>query len=231
MAGGDRQNRAVTVVVRQRKPLDLRQLDDNSCLTCVAGNLLHVWGLTDTLDLRWVDRELGREPGRAARRPATRRFLLQQGLSLHLVCPYEPERFLLEGPAYLRRYYHQEWDSSWDEYWTPDQLERHRHECLVARELSTFGARMRTEHRRPTLADIQDALDRGRVVWVSVTADRDVEGCHAVLIHGRRGNVFDVYSPESSRSCLRRYRRRRLERVWLRGEGMTTVWRGATTSA
>jgi hypothetical protein len=63
--------------------------------------------------------------------------------------------------------------------------------CLEAHELSAFGARMWTEHSQPTLSDISSALDRGQ-----------------------RGNVFDVYSPEVSRSGLQRYRRRAV------GQGM-----------
>ena len=216
----------MTAVIRQREPLDLRQVDDNSCLTCVAANVLYVLGVTDTLDTRWVDREVGREPGCGAQRGSARRFLLQQGLSLHVVCAYKPERFLQEGFDYLRRYYRQEWDSSWDEYWTRHRLERHRHECLAAQELSTFGTRLRTEHRQPTLADIRDALNRGRLVWVSVDNSWGKVDCHAVLVYGQRGNVFDVYSPEVSRSCLQQYHRRRLDKVWLRSEGMTAVWRG-----
>jgi hypothetical protein len=147
-----------------------------------------------------------------------------------MVCAYEPERFLQEGFDYLRRYYSQEWDSSWDEYWTRHRLERHRHECLAAQELGTFGARMRTEHRQPTLADICGALDRGGLVWVSVDNYWGKVDCHAVLVYGQRGNVFDVYSPEVSHSCLQQYRRRQLDRVWLRGEGMTAVWRREPTS-
>ena len=216
----------MTAVIRQREPLDLRQVDDNSCVTCVAANVLYVLGVTDTLDTRWVDREVGREPGCGAQRASARRFLLQQGLSLHVVCAYEPERFLQEGFDYLRRYYRQEWDSSWDEYWTRHRLERHRYECLAAQELSTFGTRLRTEHRQPTLADIRDALNRGRLVWVSVDNSWGKVDCHAVLVYGQRGNVFDVYSPEVSRNCLQQYHRRRLDQVWLRSEGMTAVWRG-----
>ncbi len=215
-------DRAVTGVLSRRAPLDLHQVDEYSCLTCVAANLLYVFGIADTVDTRWVDREIGREPGCAAQRPRARRFLLQQGLSLHLVCAYEPARFLQGGVDYLRRYYRQEWDSSWDEYWTPHRLEQHQLECLVAQEL---GARMRTEHRAPTLADLDGALDCGRVVWISVDNHWGEVDCHAVLVYGRRGNVFDVYSPETSGSCLRQYRRRRLERVWLRSEGMTSVGR------
>jgi hypothetical protein len=214
------------VVPRQREPLDLHQVDDNSCLTCVAANVLYVSGVTDTLNTRWVDREIGREPGCGAQRAGARLFLLRQGLFLHTVCAYEPERFLQEGVDYLRRYYRQEWDSSWDEHWTQHQLERHRRECLAAQELSGFGARMRTEHRQPTLADIRGALDRGRLVWLSVDNDWGEVDCHAVLVYGQRGNVFDVYSPEISRSCLQQYRCRRLDRAWLRSEGMTAVWRG-----
>ncbi|MDQ4020160.1 MAG: hypothetical protein M3257_00645 [Actinomycetota bacterium] len=211
-------------IVRRREPLDLRQVDENSCLTCVAANLLYVLGVTDTPDTQWVDRELGREPGCGAQRAATRRLLLQQGLSLHTVCAYEPQRFLHEGLDYLRRYYHQQWDPSWDEYWTPHQLQQHHRACLATQELSTFGARMRTEHRVPTLADIRDALDRGCLVWTSVDNDWGDVDCHAVLVYGQRDNVFDLYSPEISRSCLQQYRRRRLDRVWLRSEGITTVW-------
>lgn len=211
--------------MRRRQPLDLHQVDDSSCLTCVAANLLYVLGVTETLDTRWVDREVGREPGCGAQRTEARRFLLQQGLSLHMVCPYEPEQFLQEGVDYLRRYYRQEWDWSWEEHWTPQQLERHRGECLAAQGLSNFGARMRTEHRHPTLADIHSALYRGRLVWVSIDNDRDEVDCHAVLVYGQRGNVFDVYSPELSEGCLQQYHRRKLDRMWLRSEGMTAVWR------
>ncbi|MDQ5856578.1 MAG: hypothetical protein M3302_09815, partial [Actinomycetota bacterium] len=62
------------------------------------------------------------------------------------------------------------------------------------------------------------------LVWISVDNDWDDVDCHAVLVYGQRGNVFDVYSPEISGSCLQQYRRRRLDRVWLRSEGITTVW-------
>jgi hypothetical protein len=215
----------VTGVMRRREPLALYQVDDSSCLTCVTTNLLYMLGVTDILDPRWVDREVGREPGCGAQRFETRRFLLQQGLSLHVVCPYKPERFLQEGIDYLRRYYHPEWDCSWDEFWTPQRLERHRRECLAAQGLSAFGARMCTEHRQPTLADICGALEHGRLVWLSIDNDCGEVDCHAVLVYGQRGNVFDVYSPELSQDCLQQYHRRRLDRMWLRSEGMTAVWR------
>lgn len=211
--------------MRQREPLDLPQVDDGSCLTCVAANVLYMFQVTDTPDTRWVDREVGREPGCGAQRVRVRRFLLQQGLSLHLVGAYDPEQFLREGLDYLRRYYRPQWDSEWERYWSAPRLERHRQECLAARELSTFGARMRTEHRQPTLADIHEALDRGCLVWISLDNDWDQVDCHAVLVYGQRGTVFDVYSPELSPRCLRRYHRRQLDRVWLRSEGMTALWR------
>lgn len=211
----------------QRQPLDLHQVDDNSCLSCVAANILYVVGITDAPDPGWVDRKVGRQPDAGARRAEVRRLLLEQGLSLHLVCAYEPERFLQEGFEYLRRYYRREWDPSWEQYWTRHRLEQHRRECLAARELSTFGARMRTEHRQPTLADLHGALDRNRLVWLSLDNAWGTVDCHAVLVYGRRGTVFDVYSPELSRSGLQRYHRRQLERVWLSSEGVTAVWRRA----
>lgn len=219
------QSPAVTGVLPQRRPLDLYQVDDYSCLTCVVANILYVFGVTDIPDTRWVDRELGRQPGCGAQRDRARRLLLQQGLSMHVVCAYDPARFLHEGVDYLRRYYHHEWDSSWDEYWTSHRLQRHRHECLAAQELSSFRTRMCIEHRRPSLADITSAVDHGNIVWISVDNDWGEVDCHAVLVHGRRGSVFDVYSPELSRSCLQKYRRRRLNRMWLRSEGLTAVWR------
>ena len=134
------------MIMRQRRPLDLYQVDDNSCLTCVVANVLFVFEVTDIPDPRWVDREIGRQPNCGARRDRARHLLLQQGLSLQMVCAYEPERFLREGVDYLRRYYHQEWDLSWDEYWTPDRLARHRHECLAAQELSAFENDLATRY-------------------------------------------------------------------------------------
>ncbi|PZS40461.1 MAG: hypothetical protein DLM62_02795 [Pseudonocardiales bacterium] len=220
----------MTVSRRRREPLDLHQLDDNSCLTCVTANVLYVLGVTDTPDTQRIDREVGRKPGSGAQRVGSRRFLLEQGLSVHMVCAYEPERFLQEGFDYLRHYYRQEWDSSWDGYWTPQRLERHRRECLAAQKLSAFGAKMLVEYRQPTLVDIRRALDRGCVVWLSVDNDWGEVDCHAVLVYGQRSNVFDVYSPEISGSCLQQYRRRALDRMWLRSEGMTTVWRRTVPS-
>jgi hypothetical protein len=215
----------MTIVRHRRQPLDLHQVDERSCLTCVTTNLLYVLGVTDTPDTQWVDHELAREPGCGAQRIETRHFLLRQGLSLLVVGAYEPERFLQEGIDYLRRYYRREWDPSWEEYWTPHQLEWHRRECLVAREWGALGARIRTQHRQPTLADISSALDCGGLVWISVDNGWGEVDCHAVLVYGERGSVFDVYSPEASRSCLQRYRHRRLDKMWLRSEGMTAVWR------
>jgi hypothetical protein len=211
--------------VIRRQPLDLHQVDDNSCLTCAVANVLYVLEVTDTPDTQWVDRQVGREPGSAAQRVQARQFLLEHGLSLHMVCAYQPERFLQEGLGYLRFYYCHEWDSSWDEHWTPHRLEQHRRECLAMQELSTFGARMLVEYRQPTLTDISRALNRGCVVWLSVDNDWGEVDCHAVLVYGQRGNVFDVYSPEVADNCLQQYRRRELDRAWLRSEGMTAVRR------
>jgi hypothetical protein len=220
-----RGDRAVTGVMPRRRPSDLRQVDEYSCLTCVVANLLYVLEVIDTPDTRWIDRELGRQPGRAAQRDRARRLLLEQGLSLELVCAYQPERFLSEGVDYLRRYYSQDWDRSWDQHWSTHRLERHRRECLAAHELSIFGDRMQVEYRPPTLADISNALDRGCLVWISIDNGWGEVDCHAVLVYGQRGNTFDVYSPEISRSGLRQYRRRRLDKRWLRTEGMTAAHR------
>ena len=38
-AGGDLLVDLPDVVLRQREPLDLHQVDDNSCLTCVVANV------------------------------------------------------------------------------------------------------------------------------------------------------------------------------------------------
>jgi hypothetical protein len=214
---------AVTGAPCQRPPLDLYQVDDYSCLTCVVANLCYVLGIIDIPDTRWVDHAIGRQPGCGARRDRARRFLLQQGLSLHVVCAYEPARFLQEGVDYLRRYYRREWEASWETYWTAQRLEQHRHECLAAQELSSFGAAMRAEYRQPTVADITWALDRGGLVWISIDNGRGEVDCHAVLIYGRHGNTFEIYSPETSRSCLQQHRGRRLEKMWLRTEGMTVI--------
>jgi len=213
-------------VIRWR-PLDLHQVDGNSCLSCVTANVLYMLGVTDTPDTQWVDREVGREPGSAAQRVRARRLLLEQGLFLHMVCAYQPEQFVQEGLDYLRHYYRDEWDSSWDEHWTPHRLQRHQRECLAMQELSTFGARMLVEYRQPTLSDICRALDRCCVVWLSVDNYWGEVDCHAVLVYAQRGNVFDVYSPEGADNCLQQYRRRELDRMWLRSEGMTAVWRPA----
>lgn len=220
-----RGDRAVSGVRPQRQPLDLRQVDEYSCLTCVVANLLYMWEIIDIPDTWWVDREIGRQPGRAAQRDRARRLLLEQGLSLELVCAYQPERFLREGVDYLRRYYSQDWGRSWDQYWSTPRLERHRRECVAAYELRTFGDRMQVEYRQPTLADVTDALDRGCLVWISVDNGFGEVDCHAVLVYDQRGNTFDIYSPEISRHGLRQYRRRRLDKTWLRTEGMTAVRR------
>ncbi|MGH3672096.1 MAG: hypothetical protein ACRDSH_15930, partial [Pseudonocardiaceae bacterium] len=212
----------LTAAVHQREPLDLNQVDDYSCLTCVVANILYVLRVTDNPDPQWVDREVGREPGCGAERAEARRVLLRQDLCLHTVCSYQPDQFLREGLEYLRCYYHQEWDPSWEEHWTPHRLEQHRRECLAMQELSIAG--MHTEHRRPTFADLHDALDRGRLVWISVDNDLGEVDCHAVLVYGCRGDVFDVYSPEISGRCLQRYRCGQLAREWLRSEGMTAIW-------
>lgn len=214
-----------------RKPLNLLQLDDNSCLSCVAANVLYVLGLTDHPDPRRVDREIGREPNCPTQRVRVRRFLLQQGLRLHLVCAYEPERFLREGLAYLRGYYRHEWDAGWDRYWTAQQVERHRFECRAVRELASFGAALRTEHRQPTLVDLHAALGFGRLVWLSVDNASAGVDCHAVLVQRRHLGGFSVYSPENSGNCLRWYRPSRMGRVWLRTEGMTAVWAPSTDPA
>jgi hypothetical protein len=220
-----RGDRVVTGVMTQRQPSDLRQVDEYSCLTCVVANLLYAWQIIDTPDTKWVDREIGRQLGHAAQRDRARRLLLEQGLSLELVCAYQPERFLSEGVDYLRHYYSQDWDRSWDQYWSTHRLERHRRECLAAQELSTFAGRMQVEYRQPTLADVTDALHRGCLVWISIDNGWGKVDCHAVLVYGQRGNRFDIYSPEISRRGLRQYRRRWLDRMWLRTEGMTAVRR------
>lgn len=209
---------AITLPINE--PIDLRQRDRNSCLSCVAANVLHMFD-AGPADSRWVDRKIGRARGVEASYVQVCLLLQACGLRLWLVGEFSPELFLTHGLDYLRAYHRYEWTPEWDEYWTPRQVEVFRRDCLDARALVANGAA--EEYREPTVDDLLTVVSNGGAASISVS-NGDPVGGHAELVYGYDSGWFDVYSPQHRGTCLYGRSGRSIARSWLTDQGLVGVW-------
>lgn len=133
----------------------------------------------------------GYQPGRPAWtvKPLTT-LVTEHGLSAKMIEPFDYKRFAREGKDYLYDLYDNE-EVEW--YLANTNI------LEITPYISKFLAAVRPECRRATLQDIDDMLDEGRLVFVTVNAkklnDQEGFGGHAVLVIAKESDDYIIHDP------------------------------------
>lgn len=183
------------------EPLDLELTEIMSGLSCVAANILHVFGVSppDPGDWRWVDKEIERSSVEFASPARICRLLADQGLRVYVAGESDPSRVVSEGLSYLQEYYAEMWDNAWDEWWIPENIEKAKDDARVYLSLEADGIPM--DSRPVSAADVKSLVERGFVVVVAVRNGRS-EQCQWLLVLEYANDVFKAYNPSSDGSSL-----------------------------
>jgi hypothetical protein len=207
---------------RYRPPVDLPQLDHNSCTSCVAAQILYMSGRRAQPDVAAVDRAVGRVRNEIADHLEIYYMLLRNGMQMHSICSYDRERLFREGLPYLRHYYRKDWGPEWEAYFTPDWFARQREYYTRLRRANTQYRRFEIEERRdPTVFDIMRLIQSGWLAWVTVGYEESLMS-HTALIYAMDGVSVRLYYPDT-RNTLRSWNRSVLARLWRPREGVIGV--------
>jgi hypothetical protein len=159
--------------------------DEGSCEICVVANVLHMYGVIDQPDLRWLDQQLGRKLGQPLDGGVATDFLLQMGFHIHRIAEkrFDEYRFLREGLAYLREFLGKSWTTSHSRFWTQAMVAQRQRSVMKSVEIrKEFQNRVTFQiGKNPTVEDIQQQLAQGRVV--AATWGKEAIA-HAVLVCG-----------------------------------------------
>ncbi|MEW9530688.1 hypothetical protein [Microbispora sp. NPDC049125] len=196
------------------------------CLSLVAANLLWMYHLTDRPEPEDVQFALERRsqvPGEVTTSTMLL-YLLERGLRMHHIYPFDDRRFIAEGEAYYREFYADEWEPDWDKYLTPKLLEELRQECEAHRVKFDQYGEVSTEENRPvTYSDIPALLQRqGAVVLYSATAVEPARASHG-FAYGTNDGELKVYWPHRGTSLLA-YTPDEFTEYWLPSDGVTAIW-------
>lgn len=186
-----------------KRPLLINMLDDMSCETCVITNVLYMYGLIDTPDTRWVDRQLGRKPGEPLDGGAEIDLLLQMGFFVHQIIkkPFDNERFLREGITYWKKFLGLRWTRSHTRYWTEERIAKRQRVIARSIQIRQHFRNQLTEQtgEHPTVDDIRQQLAQGRVVDASFGKGAI---CHATLVWKYDAQHLTTYYPSERSSFL-----------------------------
>lgn len=166
-----------------RPPVELTMIDEWSCTTCVAAQVLYMFGkLEPPFDLPAIDRRIGRTPGQPCDSGGYYLEWLRHGLNITGITDFDTDRSLgPDGLAYVHEYYADKPDLL--RTITPERfLQQQEH----TRRYQTIAAQLPGKRtpikRRPVADDIPRLLAQGYpVVLVSFPSSR---GIHFVIAYG-----------------------------------------------
>jgi 23S rRNA pseudouridine1911/1915/1917 synthase len=127
----------------------------------------------------------GYSPGRAAWTVQALVGMLDMGFNIRMIEPFDYQRYMKEGESYLKTRYSDE-ELQW--YYKYSNIRE------IRPLIPPFLKRVDSECRIATLRDIDDMLDDGRLVFVTVNS-RKLNGkegfaSHALLVTDRQGDAY-----------------------------------------
>lgn len=173
-----------------RLPQPLKLPDNSACASAVLANILYMFERTSTPDIAAADRMLQRRPGRAAQFRIEVPCLLH-GLTVRVIRPYDPARFLDEDADYWRRMRRRSSD------WTPKTIAQFlAREAEMQKQLARFkGHRYKLIPDRPNAKELHKAVFALKTV-AKISLRRSARVRHAVLLHALHNDgqcwVFDA---------------------------------------
>ena len=185
-----------------RGPLELRQYEPGACATVCMANALHMFGFEFPIsDPRYIDQQVGRQPGQPQNTNRLLLYALEHGLTLHRVDTFDDERFFEKGRAYLEEAYPEIVGPDFYQHWTDEQVALRQ--AARQTECQSFAAYQTDtrEIRPPDIAtDIIKPLTEGKLVLFSQSIySKPTEG-HAVLAYGisEVDGYVDLYQPRQA---------------------------------
>lgn len=137
-----------------------------------------------------MDKMAGFEDGKAPWTVTIWERMARQGFDIRTVELFDYARYEREGEAYLRKYFPKE------EY---DWQVKHTNILDIQPKITSFLKHVRLESRRPTIDDIDDMLDDGRLVMLTLNSrilnNQDGYVSHAVLVIGQNDKEYIIHDP------------------------------------
>lgn len=170
-----------------KAPVGLYQPEENACVSCVIEQVLYMAGETDQPDVAATDKAIHRQPKRMTTSLDAYFYLMDKGLQLHAINPFEDRRFITEGLPYLQEFYDEDWDAMADLYTQEELSRRQRARETVVKRLTSYGKQFVHEVRTPEFTDINYMLSQKMLVDVTIV-DPINRTPHTTLVH-------DIYDP------------------------------------
>jgi 23S rRNA pseudouridine1911/1915/1917 synthase len=142
--------------------------------------------------LTWEEAEkmAGHENGKAAWTVTIWQRMSRQGFDIRMIEDFDYRQYMKAGDKYLQEYFTQE-EYDW-------QLARTDIKEITP-NIPAFLKEVKPESRKPTLDDIDDMLDDGRLVFLTLNSHKlngkDGYASHAVLVTSREGDNYIVHDP------------------------------------
>jgi 23S rRNA pseudouridine1911/1915/1917 synthase len=164
--------------------------EDNMHCSIAVYRMLFDYFLDRKLSREEAEKLAGFADGKAAWTVTIWERMSNIGFDIHMIESFNYRRYAVEGEAYLQEYFKPE------EY---DWQLKHSNILAIRPQIASFLEKVDIESRSPTLQDIDDMLDDGRLVDVQVNARilNDAEGyaAHSVLVIARDGDDYIVHDP------------------------------------
>ncbi|HSD55587.1 MAG TPA: RluA family pseudouridine synthase [Candidatus Saccharimonadales bacterium] len=164
--------------------------DDNMHCSVAVYRMLFDYFLKRKMSWTVMDKMAGFEDGKAPWTVTIWERMSRQGFDIRMIELFDYKRYEKEGDAYLRKYLTKE------EY---DWQVKHTNVLDIQSRIASFLKQVHVEMRRPTMDDIDEMLDDGRLVFLTVNSRvlNDKEGyvSHAVLVIGQNDKEYIIHDP------------------------------------
>ena len=164
--------------------------DDNMHCSIAVYRMLFDYFLDRRISWAEMDKMAGFENGKAPWTVTIWERMARQGFDIRMIELFDYARYEREGDVYLRKYLPKE------EY---DWQVKHTNILDIQPMIASFLKHVHVESHRPTLDDIDDMLDDGRLVMLTLNsrALNDQEGyvSHAVLVTGQNDKEYIIHDP------------------------------------
>lgn len=214
-----------------RRPMELTQHRRNGCVTCMVGQILYVFRLTDSPNLPAIDALMGyAQDDREVQDWDARFHLLQHGLGYRSFTTFDQARFVREGLAYFRSWHGKRWTPAHTAYFTPARITGLQHEARLAEMRSRpFSRQFEWTPRLPTPTDVEALLRQGCVLDVTTAAKVGSVLLHAGVIVPQReypdASRVWFYSPLFGGKTVTSVKLDVLLARLVWDEGVTAFWR------
>lgn len=163
--------------------------DNKHCMLAVYRSIFEY-----LLDLKvdWAEMEVltGYKPLKPAWSLQILTYLADKSVDIKMVEPFDYRRYEKEGESYLSTLFNSQ-ELNW-------QL-KNSNILEIRPMISKFLAKANIECRRPTINDIDDMLDEGRLVFVTLDAkslnDKAGYESHAILIFDKEDDTYIFHDP------------------------------------